>query len=127
MFFLKRSGHHRELHELTHSFPTRRSSDLTLIPKPASLIEKRLHLRRHGAEARRKAEDDAIILGKLIDGRDGGFLVKLKAIFLRDLFRSEEHTSELQSLMRISYAVFCLKQKNHNITQLNSQIRHTTL
>src|SRR3546814_3174343 len=27
-------------------------------------------------------------------------------------FRSEEHTSELQSLMRISYAVFCLKQKN---------------
>src|SRR3546814_6254281 len=31
-------------------------------------------------------------------------------------FRSEEHTSELQSLMRISYAVFCLKKKNktHN-------------
>src|SRR3546814_3065647 len=28
--------------------------------------------------------------------------------------RSEEHTSELQSLMRISYAVFCLKQKNNN-------------
>src|SRR3546814_10573378 len=28
--------------------------------------------------------------------------------------RSEEHTSELQSLMRISYAVFCLKQKNKN-------------
>src|SRR3546814_16481641 len=27
--------------------------------------------------------------------------------------RSEEHTSELQSLMRISYAVFCLKKKNH--------------
>src|SRR3546814_5999531 len=33
-------------------------------------------------------------------------------------FRSEEHTSELQSLMRISYAVFCLKKKtqNSNIT-----------
>src|SRR3546814_1354157 len=29
-------------------------------------------------------------------------------------FRSEEHTSELQSLMRISYAVFCLKKKTHN-------------
>src|SRR3546814_989738 len=29
-------------------------------------------------------------------------------------FRSEEHTSELQSLMRISYAVFCLKNKEHN-------------
>src|SRR3546814_5347012 len=31
-------------------------------------------------------------------------------------FRSEEHTSELQSLMRISYAVFCLKKKNTRIT-----------
>src|SRR3546814_3329081 len=30
-------------------------------------------------------------------------------------FRSEEHTSELQSLMRISYAVFCLKKKNTRI------------
>src|SRR3546814_10234054 len=30
---------------------------------------------------------------------------------LRQRFRSEEHTSELQSLMRISYAVFCLKKK----------------
>src|SRR3546814_6311260 len=30
--------------------------------------------------------------------------------------RSEEHTSELQSLMRISYAVFCLKKKNRNTT-----------
>src|SRR3546814_7622844 len=30
-------------------------------------------------------------------------------------FRSEEHTSELQSLMRISYAVFCLKKKKQNI------------
>src|SRR3546814_8983697 len=32
--------------------------------------------------------------------------------------RSEEHTSELQSLMRISYAVFCLKKKNNRIHQL---------
>src|SRR3546814_2112169 len=31
--------------------------------------------------------------------------------------RSEEHTSELQSLMRISYAVFCLKKKKKNTTQ----------
>src|SRR3546814_1725527 len=30
--------------------------------------------------------------------------------------RSEEHTSELQSLMRISYAVFCLKKQNNNTT-----------
>src|SRR3546814_1088982 len=34
--------------------------------------------------------------------------------------RSEEHTSELQSLMRISYAVFCLKKNNHDIQQLTS-------
>src|SRR3546814_9792398 len=34
--------------------------------------------------------------------------------------RSEEHTSELQSLMRISYAVFCLKHKINNIQQANT-------
>src|SRR3546814_10562658 len=38
----------------------------------------------------------------------------------RRLLRSEEHTSELQSLMRISYAVFCLKKKKNNT------IRNTT-
>src|SRR3546814_3664744 len=35
--------------------------------------------------------------------------------------RSEEHTSELQSLMRISYAVFCLKKKNNNITRIKNR------
>src|SRR3546814_2515264 len=35
-------------------------------------------------------------------------------VIFRDKVRSEEHTSELQSLMRISYAVFCLKKKNIN-------------
>src|SRR3546814_1315308 len=34
--------------------------------------------------------------------------------------RSEEHTSELQSLMRISYAVFCLKKKKNNSQQKHS-------
>src|SRR3546814_1030210 len=34
-----------------------------------------------------------------------------RAAKVADLLRSEEHTSELQSLMRISYAVFCLKKK----------------
>src|SRR3546814_7474588 len=37
------------------------------------------------------------------------------------LVRSEEHTSELQSLMRISYAVFCLKQKNIQTTLISTQ------
>src|SRR3546814_10557846 len=35
--------------------------------------------------------------------------------------RSEEHTSELQSLMRISYAVFCLKKKNKTTQQTNQK------
>src|SRR3546814_5506431 len=39
--------------------------------------------------------------------------------------RSEEHTSELQSLMRISYAVFCLKKKNNNHTILDYTLSHT--
>src|SRR3546814_2177510 len=41
--------------------------------------------------------------------------------------RSEEHTSELQSLMRISYAVFCLKKKNRitNQTSTNYKIENT--
>src|SRR3546814_6233641 len=38
-----------------------------------------------------------------------------------DFDRSEEHTSELQSLMRISYAVFCLKKK----TPINKSTTHT--
>src|SRR3546814_3515430 len=45
-----------------------------------------------------------------------------KPITVRIEHRSEEHTSELQSLMRISYAVFCLKKKNNhtkNIKQTN--------
>src|SRR3546814_8324987 len=40
--------------------------------------------------------------------------------------RSEEHTSELQSLMRISYAVFCLKKKNKENTEtMNHKNEHT--
>src|SRR3546814_2335267 len=34
-------------------------------------------------------------------------------------WRSEEHTSELQSLMRISYAVFCLTKKNNKLSKMN--------
>src|SRR3546814_5714850 len=46
--------------------------------------------------------------------------------------RSEEHTSELQSLMRISYAVFCLKKKKNQkhtdrTTATHSQYRHADL
>src|SRR3546814_2147770 len=43
----------------------------------------------------------------------------------RGLNRSEEHTSELQSLMRISYAVFCLQKKNRINTTTNTTNHHT--
>src|SRR3546814_4328555 len=46
---------------------------------------------------------------------------------VRDDHRSEEHTSELQSLMRISYAVFCLKKKNNNTySQTTTHLPHET-
>src|SRR3546814_3713561 len=50
---------------------------------------------------------------------------KIFAVWVLDfiLARSEEHTSELQSLMRISYAVFCLKKKN----PINTQQTHIML
>src|SRR3546814_10568256 len=57
----------------------------------------------------------------------GGFMKKILGIVfgLAIAFsRSEEHTSELQSLMRISYAVFCLKKKirpKHSHNQANKQ------
>src|SRR3546814_7372043 len=43
--------------------------------------------------------------------RDAEALVRVADVFGKLFPRSEEHTSELQSLMRISYAVFCLKKK----------------
>src|SRR3546814_940530 len=57
--------------------------------------------------------------GLIIDGEEtplteysGRYIYeRAEALPMPDLDRSEEHTSELQSLMRISYAVFCLKQQ----------------
>src|SRR3546814_8929749 len=56
----------------------------------------------------------------------GGLYARLHALQFREddrpATRSEEHTSELQSLMRISYAVFCLKKQNktnNNYKQTN--------
>src|SRR3546814_3375588 len=40
-------------------------------------------------------------------------------------YRSEEHTSELQSLMRISYAVFCLKKKQQNTQHEQAEIHYS--
>src|SRR3546814_4655353 len=51
---------------------------------------------------------------------------RLSISFTGPVRRSEEHTSELQSLMRISYAVFCLKKKNNLIITYLSSIHTCT-
>src|SRR3546814_9760201 len=54
--------------------------------------------------------------GDLVHGGLSRVLVRGSTPVHPDDYRSEEHTSELQSLMRISYAVFCLKKKNSRQT-----------
>src|SRR3546814_3604929 len=81
-------------------------------------------LRRQVGEAPRalrvEAEIDDGLAGALIEAGlrvDQTVAADLGPLVHDDAFgavRSEEHTSELQSLMRISYAVFCLKKKNEN-------------
>src|SRR3546814_4467639 len=67
----------------------------------------------------------AVIVGRALpDVRDGLKPVHRRVLYAMYDGRSEEHTSELQSLMRISYAVFCLKKKktNQQITTIQRQI-----
>src|SRR3546814_6454958 len=111
--------------------PPRSTRTDTLFPDPTlfrSLIERGAELRRgervlldifHEAAA----VFGAILLRRLHDEALHLLLRNLHAMRLTDFrqeqaeadaaHRSEEHTSELQSLMRISYAVFCLKKKKH--------------
>src|SRR3546814_8175617 len=77
-----------------------------------------------------RSEIDAVNISEIAVGSDSD----LFAAFVRDVLleeslidrvrspglRSEEHTSELQSLMRISYAVFCLKKKKTNCYKLSN-------
>src|SRR3546814_9223688 len=68
--------------------------------------------------------DDAFEMGGMLRG---AFLFDLVAGMIerdRQPVRSEEHTSELQSLMRLSYAVFCFKKKN-NIKKTHRITRQT--
>src|SRR3546814_3263524 len=100
MFFFYCYVDHRDLHVRTHSFPTGRSSDLVRRTCPDDPAEVHAVL----LPGSRGAIDPALVHrrpGRLQPpGRRHGWVD-----------RSEEHTSELQSLMRISYAVFCLKKK----------------
>src|SRR3546814_10350412 len=63
------------------------------------------------------SEPQAWSIQSLLNVGGDGYDTPISEIFV---LRSEEHTSELQSLMRISYAVFCLKKKN-KITNKNNK------
>src|SRR3546814_3491803 len=82
-----------------------------------------LQLRR----GREQARDDVpgplvrIVAGKDDEARSAG---RRRTGAARAGVRSEEHTSELQSLMRISYAVFCLKKKKQNAKYKKYQVKH---
>src|SRR3546814_6736055 len=110
---------------MTHSFPTRRSSDLSLRRrKIRTVLRQAQHKRKRGrvSFARHERKDEArhaLAMRPEILNPLFAALTDLKGVgpqLAKPLtrLRSEEHTSELQSLMRISYAVFCLKKK-HNV------------
>src|SRR3546814_5671773 len=65
-----------------------------------------------GVFGTRTAEQQLVIFGALaVDAKDADLAGMMVAAGVDAARRSEEHTSELQSLMRISYAVFCLKKQ----------------
>src|SRR3546814_5544560 len=83
---------------------------------------------RIGAAQRKRDEEAAVLAWLREQGDDGKPALeahdKLVALATD---RSEEHTSELQSLMRISYAVFCLKKKNAHTYPVMIRDNNTTL
>src|SRR3546814_8356786 len=89
---------------MTHSFPTRRSSDRSRTPAHRGRTARGPRVRRHAASRRQHR----ICSPGRGHGRTDARVASVAA------GRSEEHTSELQSLMPISYAVFCFKKNNHN-------------
>src|SRR3546814_8102725 len=104
---------------MTHSFPTRRSSDLPDAGRGGGEQHLALRSRRAARRARGPSHGGARMNGLFLIAEIGGRAVAISADQIESVVdigvvtpRSEEHTSELQSLMRISYAVFCLKKKN---------------
>src|SRR3546814_8033260 len=105
---------------MTHSVPTRRSSDLNGVATvPATFYNSGTYsvtaefVGGSGYTSSASAPQTLTVPGDTDGGPGGG----TGSLDLGTLFRSEEHTSELQSLMRIPYAVFCLKTKTNNENQ----------
>src|SRR3546814_9786951 len=90
---------------------------------PASLKEHLMLLEALDREVIDRSPEQFYYLSRAIYVKDEGQLDRFDQVFNK-VFRSEEHTSELQSLMRISYAVFCLKKKN--IITNNKQYNNKT-
>src|SRR3546814_20256175 len=88
--------------------PPRSTRTDTLFPYTTlfrSFLQFRTRLHDHASVDRLECVDAALDVKAFTPVHD--------LITQANIERSEEHTSELQSLMRISYAVFCLKKKNH--------------
>src|SRR3546814_7099090 len=92
--------------------PPRSTRTDTLFPYTTLFRSPRIVLHRARAE-REEAQVDSVILAA--EARIVAHRLRLGQARQSDVdLRSEEHTSELQSLMRNSYAVFCLKKKTKN-------------
>src|SRR3546814_3976650 len=78
-----------------------------------AVLRRMMLLARLRAEVERGSSVGAVMAaqGKSIFWKEKEAVAAQLSRWRSDLIRSEEHTSELQSLMRISYAVFCLKKK----------------
>src|SRR3546814_1928045 len=88
----------------------------TLFRSPSYVIFSfRLNLGRRGDPVPRR--ENLLTPTKLLVGQ-------IFVVFAIVIARSEEHTSELQSLMRISYAVFCLKKKKNKKTKKQYRDKH---
>src|SRR3546814_6401789 len=103
---------------MTVSFPTLRSSELGGARGGCNIVGYRL-VRTHADAGRARLGHDGGDDGGAdpVQHHAGSGAVRNQAgigLGFDRVARSEEHTSELQSLMRISYAVFCLKKKNNN-------------
>src|SRR3546814_9341856 len=107
--------------------PPRSTRIDTLFPYP-TLFRSLVQAVEVDAPARRGVADRRRVQPKNLAPRAhlAGVAVDRQAAPLVQHPRSEEHTSELQSLMRISYAVFCLKKKINTTTQNTQQYDHHT-